>query len=91
MALRDLQDRLLVQVRQEISNGGWTERRLAKLIGISQPHMHHVLKGARSLTPAIFDLLLRQLGITVLDLHTAEELQDHLRRRETWEGQPKPS
>lgn len=63
-----LQRRLLEQVRQRLSNGELTERRLARLTGISQPHMHNVLKGVRALTPEVADLLLGGLGLSALDL-----------------------
>jgi hypothetical protein len=32
-------------LRERVMNGEISERRLAQLTGISQPHMHNVLKG----------------------------------------------
>ncbi len=88
---RELQARLIARIRHLIRNGESTERRMGKLVGISQPHIHHVLKGARNLTPPVFDLLLRQLGIAILDLYTGEELKEHLRRRDFTDTDLEPS
>jgi hypothetical protein len=68
-----LQRRLLDQVRLRLCNGELTERRLARMAGISQPHMHNVLKGVRSLTPEVADLLLASLGLSMLDMIAPDE------------------
>ena len=68
------QARLLDTVRFRLRNGEWTERGLARQLGVSQPHVHNVLKGIRTLTPALSDLLLHLLGMSLLDLVGAEEL-----------------
>lgn len=73
LSLTVLQRRLLDQVRLRLCNGELTERRLARMAGISQPHMHNVLKGVRSLTPEVADLLLASLGLSVLDMIAPEE------------------
>jgi transcriptional regulator with XRE-family HTH domain len=65
--------RMVAHVRKMIRNGQITERRLARLTGISQPHVHNVLKGTRSLTPEVADLILRRLKIDLLDLANPEE------------------
>ncbi|MCL4793961.1 MAG: helix-turn-helix domain-containing protein [Bryobacteraceae bacterium] len=68
-----LHQRLIQQVRLRLFNGELTERRLARMIGVSQPHVHNVLKGVRSLTTEVADLLLAGLGLSTLDLiETAE-------------------
>lgn|GEM_PF-3355914 len=58
---------LLAQLRRElvtrIQNGQLTERSLARLTQLSQPHVHHILKGKRGLTPQIADKFLDALGI----------------------------
>ena len=41
---------------------------LARITGISQPHIHNVLKGKRLLSPEKADEVLRQLQIDLLDL-----------------------
>jgi Cro/C1-type HTH DNA-binding domain len=68
MDFETLQRRLLSRVRDCVRNGELTERGLARMIGISQPHMHHILKGARALSLEIADRILRHLDWTVLDL-----------------------
>jgi transcriptional regulator with XRE-family HTH domain len=69
-----LQSRLLAFVRLRIQNGEYTERGLARVMGISQPQLHNVLKGARSLHPALADRFLRKFGITPLDLLSNAEV-----------------
>jgi hypothetical protein len=73
MYFESLQERLLDYVRWRVRNGELTERRLAGLIGVSQPHMHHVLKGIRTLSPGIADRILEAMEMSVLDLVTAED------------------
>lgn len=68
-----LQERLLDYVRWRVRNGELTERRLAGLIGVSQPHMHNVLKGIRRLSSGIADRILRTMEMSVLDLVTTED------------------
>ncbi len=63
-------------MREVVRNGDATERSLARLTGISQPHMHNVLKGARSMNSEIADIVLERLGISVYDLLEASELSD---------------
>jgi transcriptional regulator with XRE-family HTH domain len=73
-----LQNRLVTAVRMRVRGGELTERRLARLIGLSQPHLHNVLKGVRSLSPEVADRILRELKISLLDLCDAAELSAHL-------------
>ena len=47
-----------------LSNGELSERRLARLTGISQPHVHNVLKGKRILSPRAADQILHRLELT---------------------------
>jgi len=63
-----LQVRLVTQVRDKIRSGELTERRLAILTGISQPHVHNVLKGKRVFSIRASDAVLAELRMTVLDL-----------------------
>jgi hypothetical protein len=81
LTYQDVQLRLLAYVRSQISNGELTERGFARLIGISQPHVHNVLKGVRKLSPKIFDLALKYFHLSLLDLIPAGELEAHLRSR----------
>jgi transcriptional regulator with XRE-family HTH domain len=74
MYFQTFQSRLVAAIRMKVRTGELTERRLARLIGISQPHIHNVLKGARELSPEIADLILRELKISLLDLVEHAEL-----------------
>jgi DNA-binding transcriptional regulator YdaS (Cro superfamily) len=51
LKIEDILARLLHEVALLIANGHLTERRLARLTGISQPHIHHILNGKRRITP----------------------------------------
>jgi transcriptional regulator with XRE-family HTH domain len=81
LTFQDAQLKLLAYVRDRIQNGELTERRLARLISISQPHVHNVLKGVRKLSPEIFDSILKYFQISILDLAPLEELEASLRRK----------
>jgi len=74
-----LQLRLIAHIQQRVQRGELTERGLARHTGISQPHLHNVLKGVRVLSPRMADLLLHHLRITLLDLLDADELAAHQR------------
>lgn len=82
MNLGILKQRLLERLRQKVRNGEWTERALARRSGLSQPHLHHVLKGMRDLTTANADRLMEAGGIQLFDLIAPEELAAHLERRD---------
>ncbi len=72
MDFETLQRRLLALVNSSVQNGEMTERGLARMIGISQPHMHHILKGARGLSVETADRILRRLNLSVVDLIDGE-------------------
>lgn len=76
MCFEDLQQRLIATLKARLRNGEMTERRLARVTGISQPHVHNVLKGARVLSLEVADQILRRLGISIPDLLTERELQE---------------
>jgi transcriptional regulator with XRE-family HTH domain len=76
MTFDDLRTRLIDNLRLRVQSGEVTERSLARLTGVSQPHLHHVLKGKRRLSIETADLILRRLHIDVLDLFPTEDLQD---------------
>ncbi len=81
MTFQDARLKLLAYVRNEIRNGELTERGFARLIGISQPHAHNVLKGVRNLSPEVFDLVLKYLHLSLLDLAPMDEIEGQLQRR----------
>lgn len=68
-----LETRLIATVNARIQNGEFTERGLAKLLAISQPQMHNILKGARKLRVEVADRLLCAFGLTIIDLLAEEE------------------
>jgi transcriptional regulator with XRE-family HTH domain len=74
MDFRFLQARLIAHIQDRVRNGEVTQRSLARLSGISQPHIHNVLKGARSLSPEVADQILRCLRIDLQDLVAAGEV-----------------
>lgn len=59
---------LATHIHDRIRRGEFTERSLARRAGISQPHLHNVLKGVREMSPKTADALMRELGITVQGL-----------------------
>ena len=75
-----MQNRLVVRMRQHVQNGDFTERGFARSLGISQVHIHNVLKGTRSLSINYIDLILKRLGLTIFDICTADELRRYLAR-----------
>ena len=81
MTFRELQVRLLEELRHRIRSGAATERGLARATGLSQPHLHHVLKGKRLLSVERADEVLRRLDLDVLQFIRPEELRDVSSRR----------
>lgn len=68
MYFQDLQGKLIGIARERIQAGELTERGLARMCGISQPHIHNVLKNVRLLSTEALDRLMRALDIRVADL-----------------------
>ena len=83
MTFQDARFKLLAYVRNEVRNGELTERRFARIMGISQPHAHNVLKGVRNLSPEIFDLMLKYFHLSLLDLAPLEEIESQIQNRHT--------
>jgi len=71
-----LQTRLLSLIRGRIQSGEYTERGLARVVGISQPQIHNVLKGARKLRLDVADKLMNKLELNALQLLDMEELEE---------------
>ena len=68
MDFQELQGRFIDHLRARIRSGQLTERRLAKLAGISQPHMHNVLRRKRGISIEMADVILQVLRIDLYDL-----------------------
>lgn len=90
LAFETLFWRLIFAVNLRIKNGEYTERGLARILGISQPQMHNVLKGARTLHVHLADRLLVKLGISVVELLDETELTGELRARIALRGSGLP-
>jgi hypothetical protein len=81
MTFHDLHQLLLEELRQRVRSGAATERGLARLSGISQPHLHNVLKGKRKLSLGKADVVLHRVQIDLLQLIESGELRESSRRR----------
>jgi len=66
---------------ERIHNGQLTERGLSRKIGVSQPHIHNVLRGKRLFSTETADLILRDLNLDVWDLLDPRELLEWQQRR----------
>jgi plasmid maintenance system antidote protein VapI len=64
-----------------VRSGEATERGLARLTGVSQPHMHNVLNGKRLLSLEMADQVVGQLHLDLLDFIEPGELLEWQRRR----------
>lgn len=80
MNFADLHQRLVEHLRQRVRSGEVTERSLARSAGVSQPHIHNVLKGKRRLSANMADVILRHLNMDLLDLIEIEEFVESHRR-----------
>jgi transcriptional regulator with XRE-family HTH domain len=78
MLFSALYSRFVATLQERVRNGELTERGLARRTGVSQPHIHHVLKGARTLSLRSADQILTELGIDLIDLLQPEELEARL-------------
>jgi Cro/C1-type HTH DNA-binding domain len=72
-----LQIQLICHLRKRIHSGEITERSLARVTGISQPHLHNVLKGKRLLSLEKADRILSHLQLDLKSLmEPSEDLAD---------------
>jgi transcriptional regulator with XRE-family HTH domain len=70
---KHLEHRFLSELRERVRSGAVTERGLARMVGVSQPHIHNVLKGKRFFSLEKADQVLRSLGLDVLDFIDPDE------------------
>jgi transcriptional regulator with XRE-family HTH domain len=68
LGLAELRARLVQRLRDMVRNGELTERALARATGVSQPHIHNVLKGKRELSVEMADVILNALHLDAHDL-----------------------
>jgi len=81
MTFHELQLRLIEELRNRVRSGAATERGLARQSGLSQPHLHHVLKGKRVLSTQKADEVLNRLDLDILHFIRPEDLQGFRSRR----------
>jgi len=72
--------RFVNYLRLRVSSGELTERGLARMTGISQPHIHNVLKGKRNFSAEMADAILYHLDLDLIDLIQPDELLAWRRR-----------
>jgi len=75
MHFQRLQIGLIAALKARLRSGDLTERRIARLTGISQPHIHNVLKGARILSPESADRILVRFQIPLAEVLPSEEIK----------------
>ena len=68
MTIGEIQERFVELLKKRIRNGELSERGLARMVGISQPHIHNVLKGKRTFSVETTDDIMRQLRLDLFDL-----------------------
>jgi len=76
MTIGDIQQRFVAHLQKRIRNGELSERALARIVGVSQPHLHHVLHGKRSLSIKTTDDMMQQLKMNIFDLIEPAEWPD---------------
>ncbi len=69
-------ERLRAFIRLQINGGEFTERSLARILRVSQPHLHNMLKGVRRINVDFADQVMAKFHISILDLITEKELWD---------------
>ena len=65
--------RLIRHLQHRVRSGEITERSLARVSGVSQPHLHNVLKGKRQLSIAMADQILCRLHLDLRELIQSDE------------------
>jgi hypothetical protein len=78
MKLQDLQDQLRAHIRARIGRGEWTGSSLSRAADFPQGHLSNFLNARRGLSLESMDRLLDTLGIGVLDLVDAKDLQQRI-------------
>ena len=71
----EFHSRLITCLRDKVRSGELTERGLARATGISQPHIHNVLKGKKLFSLELSDTILRELDLDLLDLLDPADLR----------------
>jgi len=70
----ELIERLRAHIKLRINSGEFTERSLARILRVSQPHLHNMLKGVRRINTDFADQVMAKFSISILDLISDEEM-----------------
>lgn len=70
----DVCERLLSCLAERVSNGEFSERRLAAKLGLSQPQIHRLLNGSRRLTRDVAERIRACLDLSIADLLHGDEI-----------------
>jgi plasmid maintenance system antidote protein VapI len=81
VTFKDVHRRLVANLGNRVRSGELSERGLARVTGISQPHVHNVLKGRRAFSMQMADDIMRHLQFDILDLIEPDELLEWRQRR----------
>ncbi|SPE42133.1 Transcriptional regulator, XRE family [Candidatus Sulfopaludibacter sp. SbA3] len=81
MDFGEFQQRFIAHLKEKVRSGELTERGLARITGVSQPHIHNVLKGKRAFSINMADGILAHLDLDLVDLIRPDELLEWRRRR----------
>jgi transcriptional regulator with XRE-family HTH domain len=76
LSFAELQRRLVAYLSEQVRNGDMTERRLARITGVSQPHMHHVLCGKRGFSVEMADRVMRALHKDLVDFLEEKDIAE---------------
>jgi len=74
LSFAELQRRLVAYLSEKVRNGEITERRLARVSGVSQPHMHNVLCGKRAFSMEMADRVMLALRKDLLDFLQSDDI-----------------
>jgi len=77
----ELNRRLTLLLVDRVRTGELTERGLSRITGVSQPHIHNVLKGKRVFSTGTADAILRELHMDIMDLLDPREMLAWQQRR----------
>ncbi|HUA61785.1 MAG TPA: XRE family transcriptional regulator [Verrucomicrobiae bacterium] len=75
-----LHSRVVQHLQDIVRNGVVTERGLSRMTGLSQPHIHQVLKGTKFLSMASANHVLRSLQTDLVDFLEPEDIEEWRKR-----------
>ena len=75
-----LHGRVVKHLQDIVRNGVVTERGLSRMTGLSQPHIHQVLKGTKFFSMASANQVLRSLQNDLVDFLEPEDIEEWRKR-----------